>query len=109
MGLAATKEGQYSEALDYFRKAETEPKVAQEAKFQASLALAALNRVKEAKQAMAESIALNPQSQTADFAKRYMGILSQRADESPSPSASPSTQALSTTPTSPSPRVEGAK
>jgi len=81
MGVAATKEGQYSEALDYFRKAETEPKVAQEAKFQASLALAALNRVKEAKQAMAESIALNPQSQTADFAKRYMGILSQRADE----------------------------
>ena len=81
MGVAATKEGQYSEALDYFRKAETEPKVAQEAKFQASLALAALNRVKEAKQAMEESIALNPQSQTADFAKRYMGILSQRTDE----------------------------
>ena len=81
MGVAATKEGQYSEALDYFRKAETDPKVAQEAKFQASLALAALNRVKEAKKAMEESIALNPQSQTADFAKRYMGILSQRVDE----------------------------
>jgi tetratricopeptide (TPR) repeat protein len=81
LGVAATKEGQYSEALDYFRKAETDPKVAQEAKFQASLALAALNRVKEAKKAMEESIALNPQSQTADFAKRYMGILSQRADE----------------------------
>ena len=81
LGVAATKEGQYSEALDYFRKAETEPKVAQEAKFQASLALAALNRVKEAEQAMAESIALNPQSQTADFAQRYMAMLSQRADE----------------------------
>jgi tetratricopeptide (TPR) repeat protein len=81
MGVAATKEGQYSEALDYFRKAEAEPKVAQEAKFQSSLALAALNRVKEAKKAMEESIALNPQSQTADFAKRYMGVLSQRADE----------------------------
>jgi tetratricopeptide (TPR) repeat protein len=81
MGVAATKEGQYSEALDYFRKAEAEPKVAQEAKFQASLALAALNRVKEAKQAMAESIALNPQSQTADFAKRYMGVLSQKVQE----------------------------
>ena len=53
MGVAATKEGQYSEALDYFRKAEAEPKVAQEAKFQASLALAALNRVKEAKTTMA--------------------------------------------------------
>ena len=81
MGVAATKEGRYSEALDYFRKAGAEPKVAQEAKFQASLALAALNRVKEAKTAMEESIALNPQSQTADFAKRYMGVLSQRADE----------------------------
>jgi Tfp pilus assembly protein PilF len=81
MGVAATKEGQYSEALDYFRKAEAEPKVAQDAKFQASLALAALNRVKEAKKAMEESIALNPQSQTADFAKRYMGVLSQRVEE----------------------------
>ena len=81
MGVAATKEGQYSEALEYFRKAESEPKVAQEAKFQASLALAALNRVKEAKTAMQESIALNPQSQTADFAKRYMGVLSQRVQE----------------------------
>ena len=30
---------------------------------------------------MEESIALNPQSQTADFAKRYMGVLSQRARE----------------------------
>ena len=81
MGVAATKEGQYREALEYFRKAESEPKVAQEAKFQASLALAALNRVKEAKTAMQESIALNPQSQTADFAKRYMGVLSQRVQE----------------------------
>ena len=80
-GVAATKEGQYSEALEYFRKAESEPKVAQEAKFQASLALAALNRVSEAKTAMQESIALNPQSQTADFAKRYMGVLSQRVQE----------------------------
>jgi tetratricopeptide (TPR) repeat protein len=81
MGVTASKEGKYSEALDYFRKAEAEPKVAQEAKFQASLALAALNRTKEAKKAMEESIALNPRSQTADFAKRYMGILSQRVEE----------------------------
>jgi tetratricopeptide (TPR) repeat protein len=81
MGVAATKEGQYSEALDYFRQAEAEPKVAQEAKFQASLALAALNRVKEARKAMEESIALNPQSQTADFAQRYLGVLSQRVSD----------------------------
>jgi len=81
LGVAATKEGQYSEALDYFRRAEAEPKVAQEAKFQASLALAALNRPKDAKKAMEESIALNPQSQTADFAQRYMGVMSQRVSE----------------------------
>jgi tetratricopeptide (TPR) repeat protein len=80
-GVVATKEGNYSQALDYFRKAETDPKLAQEAKFQASLALAALNRLKEAKRAMAESIALNPETQTADFAKRYMGVLTQRLEE----------------------------
>jgi tetratricopeptide (TPR) repeat protein len=80
LGIAATKEGKYSEALDYFHKAQADPKVAQEATFQASLALAALNRVKEAQKTMAESIALNPQSQTADFAQRYMGVLTERAE-----------------------------
>jgi tetratricopeptide (TPR) repeat protein len=80
LGIAATKEGKYSEALDYFHKAQTDPKMAQEATFQASLALAALNRVKDAQKTMAESIALNPQSQTADFAQRYMGVLAERAE-----------------------------
>jgi tetratricopeptide (TPR) repeat protein len=80
-GIAATKEGQYSKALEYFRQAEGDPKVAQEAKFQASLALAALNRLPEAKKALQESIALNPQSQTADFAQRYMGVLTKRLEE----------------------------
>ncbi len=80
LGVTATKEGKYSEAIDYFRKAQTDPKMAQEATFQASLALAALNRVKEAEKTMAESIALNPQSQTADFAQRYLGVLKERAE-----------------------------
>ncbi|MFZ5449669.1 MAG: tetratricopeptide repeat protein [Thermodesulfobacteriota bacterium] len=80
LGITATKEGKYSEALDYFNKAKADPKMAQEATFQASLALAALNRVKEAQKSMEESIALNPQSQTADFAKRYMGVLAERAE-----------------------------
>jgi tetratricopeptide (TPR) repeat protein len=80
LGTTATKEGKYSQALDYFRKAQADPKMAQEATFQASLALAALNRVKEAQKTMAESIALNPASQTADFAQRYMGILTERAE-----------------------------
>ena len=81
LGIAATKEGQYSEALEHFRQAQVDPKVAQEAKFQASLALAALNRPQEAKKAMEESIALNPQTQTADFAQRYMGVLTKRLEE----------------------------
>ena len=51
-GMAESKEGRYSVALDYFQKASQDPKVAQEAKFQASLALAALNRVKEARDSM---------------------------------------------------------
>ena len=80
LGVTATKDGKYSQALDYFRKAEADPRMAQEAKFQASLALAALNRLQEAKKTMAESIAVNPQSQTADFAKRYMGVLTERAE-----------------------------
>jgi tetratricopeptide (TPR) repeat protein len=81
LGVMATKEGQYQEALNYFRKAQTDPKLAQEATFQASLALAALNRLKEAKKALEESIVLNPQTQTADFAKRYLGVLSQRLEQ----------------------------
>lgn len=81
LGITATKEGRYSDALGYFRKAQTDPKVGQEAMFQASLALAALNRIKEAKEAMESSIQLNPQSQTADFAQRYLGVLSQRMEE----------------------------
>ena len=77
-GMAEAKEGRYSQALDYFRKAEVDPKVAQEAKFQASLALTALNRLPEARKSMEESISLNTQSQTADFAQRYLGILDKR-------------------------------
>jgi len=81
LGITATKEGRYSDALGYFRKAQTDPKVGQEAMFQASLALAALNRIKEAKESMERSIAVNPQTQTADFAQRYLGVLSQRMEE----------------------------
>jgi tetratricopeptide (TPR) repeat protein len=80
LGVTATKEGKYKEALDYFNKAKADPRMAQEATFQASLALAALNRISEAEKTMAQSIALNPQSQTADFAKRYMGVLAKRAE-----------------------------
>jgi tetratricopeptide (TPR) repeat protein len=81
LGMALVKAGKYSEALDYFRKAQQDPKVAQEAAFQASLALAALNRLKEARSTMEKAIVLNPETPTADFAKRYMGLLEKRLDE----------------------------
>jgi tetratricopeptide (TPR) repeat protein len=81
LGIAASKEGRHQEALDYFRQVQDDPKLAQEAKFQASMALAALNRVREAHESMEQSIALNPQSQTADFAKRYLGVLAERSEQ----------------------------
>jgi len=81
LGMVMVKEGKYSEALEYFRKAEQDPKVAQEAAFQASLALAALNRLKEARASMEKVITLGPETQTADFAQRYMGLLEKRLQE----------------------------
>jgi tetratricopeptide (TPR) repeat protein len=81
LGMALVKEGKYSEALEYFRKAQQDPKMAQEAAFQASLALAALNRLKEARATMEKVITLGPQTQTADFAQRYMGLLEKRLEE----------------------------
>jgi tetratricopeptide (TPR) repeat protein len=80
-GMVLVKEGKYSEALEYFRKAQEDPKMAQEAAFQASLALAALNRLKEARSSMEKVIKLGPESQTADFAQRYMGLLEKRLEE----------------------------
>jgi Tfp pilus assembly protein PilF len=80
-GVVASKAGDYKQAVEYFRKAKSNPKLAQDAMFQESLALAALNRLKEAKEAMTSSIALNPETQTADFAKRYMGALSKRLED----------------------------
>lgn len=55
--------------------------MAQEAKFQASLALVALNRMKEAQESMEQAIAINPQTPTAEFGQRYMGILKKRYQE----------------------------
>ena len=81
MGLVLVKQNKYSEALGYFRKAQQDPRIAQEAAFQASLALAALNRLKEARSSMQKVISLNPQTQTADFAQRYMGLLEKRLEE----------------------------
>ena len=75
MGLAYFKEKNYSEAVQYFRKAEQEPSLAQNAKVQEAMALAAEQRVRDAKKTMAEAIGLNPESATAGFAQGYASIL----------------------------------
>ncbi len=80
-GMKESKEGRYSEALEYFRKAEGDPRVAPEAKFQASMALAALNRYKEARKSMQEAVTINPQSPTGEFGQRYVGLLEKRLEE----------------------------
>jgi len=78
LGLAYYKEKKYAEAVTAFRKAQQDPKVAQDAKFQESMALAAQNRLAEAKKTMQEAINLNPQSPTAGFAQGYAAALDRR-------------------------------
>jgi len=78
LGLAYYKEKNFSQAVQYFRKAQQDPKLAQDAKFQESMALAALNRLAEAKKTMQEAINLNPQSATAGFAQGYANVLDRR-------------------------------
>ena len=78
LGLAYYKEKNYPQAVQYFRKAQQDPKLAQDAKFQEAMALAAQNRLREAKQTMTEAIGLNPQSVTAGFAQGYAASLDRR-------------------------------
>ena len=78
LGLAYYKEKNYSQAVQYFRKAQQDPNLAQEAKFQEGMALAAKNRYRDAKKTMTDAIALNPQSTTAGFAQGYAASLDRR-------------------------------
>lgn len=80
-GLAYYKEKNYSRAVEYFRKAQQDPRVAQDAKFQESMALAAQNRLTEAKRTMQEAINLNPQSATGGFAQGYAAVLDRRLQD----------------------------
>ncbi len=81
LGMVASKQKRYPEALDYFRQAEADPKLAQDAKVQASLALAAQNRLKEARQSLQEAINLAPQTSTASFAECYATAVDRRLKE----------------------------
>ena len=78
LGLAYFKQKNHSQALLYFRKAQQDPNLAQEAKFQEAITLAAQNRLRAAKETMTEAIGLNPQSATAGFAQGYAAALDRR-------------------------------
>ncbi len=81
LGQIATRQGDYKKAADYLRRAEKDPKVAQDAKFQLSQVLAAQNRLGDARKMMQESIAAAPYTPTADIGQRYLSVLERRYQE----------------------------
>jgi tetratricopeptide (TPR) repeat protein len=81
LGMAAMKQKRSKEALAYFRQAQADPAVAQEAKVQESLVLASLNRLKESQKTLKEAISLAPQSDMAGFAQRYAATLDRRLED----------------------------
>lgn len=81
LGQAAYKEKNYPQAVDYFRQAQKDPRLAQDAKFQESMALAAQNRLPEAQKAMQEAIGLNPLSPTAGMAQGFASSLASRSKD----------------------------
>ena len=79
-GIVAEREKQYSQALDYFRKAEGDPKVAQDAKLRMGQVLAAQRQFKESQRVLAEAISLAPQTPTAELSQRYLATLETQAE-----------------------------
>jgi tetratricopeptide (TPR) repeat protein len=78
-GIISEREKQYSQALDYFRKAAEDPKVAQEAKFHLGQVLASQNQWTESKKALTEAIRLAPETATAEVSQRYMNAMEKLA------------------------------
>jgi len=81
LGLAYFKEKNYSQAAQYFRTAQQDPALAQTAKVQEAMALAAQKRFRDAKQTMTEAIGLNPESTAAGFAQGYAAVLDRQVKE----------------------------
>ena len=81
LGQAAAKQKQYPAAVRYFRQAEADPLLAQEAKLQAGLALTNQDQYKDARRALEEAITLNPTSREAGFAQRYIDAVDRRIKE----------------------------
>jgi tetratricopeptide (TPR) repeat protein len=80
-GMAAAKKKDFPQAVDYFRRAQQDPEIAQKAKLQMSLALAAQNRYQEAQKTMKEAVALGPQTQVGGFAQYYLADMERRGKE----------------------------
>ncbi len=81
LGQAAAKQKQYPTAVRYFRQAESDPVLAQEAKLQTGLALAAQDKYPEARRGLEEAITYNPGTRQAGFAQRYLDAVDRRLQE----------------------------
>lgn len=81
LGQLAARRGEQSQAVEYLRRAEQDPAVAQDAKFQLSLVLAGQRQYREAQKAMEQAIAVAPGSPTADLGQRYLTALERRSQE----------------------------
>jgi tetratricopeptide (TPR) repeat protein len=60
LGISAEREKQYDLALDYFRKAQEDPDLAQEAKLHQGQVLAAKRQWKESQKVLEEAVKLAP-------------------------------------------------
>jgi len=81
LGMVAAKQGRYDEALTYFDQAGADPETAQEAKYQRSLVLAAQGKLRDSREALQETIALNPLTPLAGLSRGYVATLEQSLRE----------------------------
>ncbi len=81
LGHIAARRGEEKQAVDYLRRAEQDPAVAQDAKFQLSLVLAGERQYQEAQKTMEQAIAVAPGTPTADLGQRYLTALERRSKE----------------------------
>ena len=81
LGLAYMKEKNYSQASEYFKKAQQDPNLAQNAKVQEAMALTAQKRGRAAQRTLTEAVGLNPESPAASFAQGYAAILDRQIQD----------------------------
>ena len=81
LGLTATKDGQYSQALDYFRQAENRAQAGPGGQIPGEPGPWPPSTGSRGPKDHGGEHCSQPQSQTTHLANRYLGIMSQRADE----------------------------